>query len=295
LRNAFQHSINLVYIRLMRELVQYYQAELDYDQKAILADSEHPQRRELLDAAMDNEARETLQKYYRRYSNVPFEAALARMCGKDSRGLRRLAIFALAENPDASVADLRALAHRAYPETNAASDTLMSSYHRAFAHKIHNSQDEAYLLGRHPLEAWMVRDRRDHPEARWADVLERSAEGAQGDRRGSIRALQGSPEPAHSHRARARAFVEIHKAWQQLGYPFDSLVASLATAIGSSADRPQALAELVGIIQRGGVGCRCCASNRCTSRWNAVRDALRAGARPGDRVMPREVASRSRV
>jgi hypothetical protein len=49
------------------------------------------------------------------------------------------------------------------------------------------------------------------------------------------------------------AFVTIHKAWQRLGYPFNRLVASYATAIGSSADRPQALAELMGIIANNGV------------------------------------------
>jgi membrane peptidoglycan carboxypeptidase len=48
------------------------------------------------------------------------------------------------------------------------------------------------------------------------------------------------------------AFLEIHKAWQRLGYPFDSLVPSYATAIGSSADRPEALAQLVGILVNHG-------------------------------------------
>lgn len=38
-----------------------------------------------------------------------------------------------------------------------------------------------------------------------------------------------------------------------MGYPFDHLVPSLATAIGSSGDRPAALSELVGIIQNDGV------------------------------------------
>lgn len=41
--------------------------------------------------------------------------------------------------------------------------------------------------------------------------------------------------------------------WRRLGYPFQSLVPSLATAIGSSADRPEALAELMGIIVNDGV------------------------------------------
>jgi membrane peptidoglycan carboxypeptidase len=49
------------------------------------------------------------------------------------------------------------------------------------------------------------------------------------------------------------AFAHIQKRWARLGYPFDHLVPSLATAIGSSADRPGALAELVGIILADGV------------------------------------------
>ena len=31
------------------------------------------------------------------------------------------------------------------------------------------------------------------------------------------------------------AFLDIHQRWPRLGYPFDHLVPSLATALGSSA------------------------------------------------------------
>jgi membrane peptidoglycan carboxypeptidase len=48
------------------------------------------------------------------------------------------------------------------------------------------------------------------------------------------------------------AFARIQKMWARLGYPFDHLVPSLATAIGCSADRPGALAELAGIILNDG-------------------------------------------
>ncbi|MGH6922092.1 MAG: hypothetical protein ACREJ0_30860, partial [Geminicoccaceae bacterium] len=49
------------------------------------------------------------------------------------------------------------------------------------------------------------------------------------------------------------AFARIHESWRRLGYPFDHLVPSYATAIGSSADRPEALAELIGILLNDGV------------------------------------------
>jgi len=51
----------------------------------------------------------------------------------------------------------------------------------------------------------------------------------------------------------ADAFKTIHARWRRLGYPFDSLVSSYATAIGSSADRPAALAELMGILVNDGM------------------------------------------
>jgi membrane peptidoglycan carboxypeptidase len=49
------------------------------------------------------------------------------------------------------------------------------------------------------------------------------------------------------------AFARMTPSWRRLGFPFDRLVPSLATAIGSSSDRPDALAELMGIIVNNGV------------------------------------------
>jgi membrane peptidoglycan carboxypeptidase len=48
------------------------------------------------------------------------------------------------------------------------------------------------------------------------------------------------------------AFLEIGRAWQRLGYPFESLTPSYASALGASGDRPAALAELMGIIVNKG-------------------------------------------
>jgi hypothetical protein len=49
------------------------------------------------------------------------------------------------------------------------------------------------------------------------------------------------------------AFARMTPYWHELGYAFDELVPSYATAIGSSADKPRALAELMGIIVNDGV------------------------------------------
>ena len=49
------------------------------------------------------------------------------------------------------------------------------------------------------------------------------------------------------------AFDGILQDWQRQGYPFGHLVPSYGTAIGSSGDRPDALADLMGIVLNDGV------------------------------------------
>jgi membrane peptidoglycan carboxypeptidase len=87
------------------------------------------------------------------------------------------------------------------------------------------------------------------------------------------------------------AFLEIHRRWSRLGYPIPSLVPSLATALGSSGDRPAALAELMGIIANDG-------QRWSTRRIDAVRfaegtpyeTAFAQQAGSSEQVMPPEVA-----
>ena len=50
-----------------------------------------------------------------------------------------------------------------------------------------------------------------------------------------------------------QAFDGILQDWRRQGYPFDRLVPSLGTVLGSSGDRPDALASLIGIIVDNGV------------------------------------------
>jgi len=54
-------------------------------------------------------------------------------------------------------------------------------------------------------------------------------------------------------RLEKEAFLRMAPYWQRLGFPFKTMVPTYATAIGSSSDRPVALAELVGILLNDGV------------------------------------------
>jgi len=114
--------------------------------------------------------------------------------------------------------------------------------------------DRGFLARVHPLELWTVAYLRQHPDADLAEVLKASA----GERQ-DVYGWLFKTRHRHAQDSRIRsllelqAFLEIHRGWQRLGYPFASLTPSLATAIGSSGDRPAALARLMGIIVNGGV------------------------------------------
>jgi membrane peptidoglycan carboxypeptidase len=114
--------------------------------------------------------------------------------------------------------------------------------------------DQGYIVTVHPLELWLVRYLISNPHTQYKDVIE-----ASGGERVAVYQWLFKTIHKNSQDIRIRglleleAFLEIHRSWKRLGYPFDSLVPSLATAIGSSADHPAALAELMGIILNNGV------------------------------------------
>ncbi len=88
------------------------------------------------------------------------------------------------------------------------------------------------------------------------------------------------------------AFAEIHRAWARLGYPFPVLVPSLATAIGASADRPAALAELLGIVINGGLALPTIRLEELRFGAGTPYDTLaRRIPEPPERLLRAEVAS----
>ena len=114
--------------------------------------------------------------------------------------------------------------------------------------------DFADIVGIHPLELWLAAYLYHHPNADYEEVYQKS-KSARLDAYGWL--FRTSRKSKQDKRIRIileqDAFDSIHKAWQRLGYPFKKLVPSYATAIGSSADRPEALAEIMGIIINEGV------------------------------------------
>jgi membrane peptidoglycan carboxypeptidase len=112
--------------------------------------------------------------------------------------------------------------------------------------------DRSYVAGVHPMELWLVRYLQDHPGSSWDAVLEASAT----VRQEAYGWLLNGNRQAQNTRIRIileqDAFDRLYENWRSVGFPFGHLVPSLGTSIGSSGDRPAALAELMGIILSGG-------------------------------------------
>src|SRR5215472_13401110 len=87
------------------------------------------------------------------------------------------------------------------------------------------------------------------------------------------------------------AFARMTLYWKRLAFPFDHLVPSYATAIGSSADRPVALAELVGIIVNDGVRLPIVRVDKLRFAADTPYETVFEPQRPdGERVMEPQVA-----
>jgi len=156
--------------------------------------------------------------------------------------------------------------------------------------------DRGYLAWMHPLELWLVAYLRQHPDADLSQVLHASA--------GERQAVYGwlfKTQRRHAQDKRIKsllelqAFLEIQRGWQRLGYPFASMTPSLAAAIGSSGDRPAALARLMGIIVNGGLSYPSVLVDRLDFAADTPYETrLRRSAAMGERVMAPEVAAVAR-
>jgi membrane peptidoglycan carboxypeptidase len=254
IREATWRSTNLVFVRLMRDLVRFHQARLPYDAEAVLAGPDNPTRRHLLDEAAEAEAKQILFQAYKDYRSLSPEDMIERLLGKRAKSPRHLTIVFLAWNPGPHEDLAKALtAWLELRGTTAVSDEIRRLV-RAYGNPRLTLKDYGYLLARHPLELWCVGELLREPAASWIPLWERSQPARQTV---SSWLYQTRHRRAQEIRLRTRieqdAFARMTPYWQRLGFPFERLIPSLATAIGNSSDRPAALAELMGIILNDGL------------------------------------------
>lgn len=251
-RQALRDSVNLVFIRLMRDLVAHYTFE-NPEWAGVLLDPAHPARPGYLARFADREGREFLRRFHRQHGASSPAEAIDTLGRRAAGSPARLAAILRTVRPEAPVEGLEAflLAH-------AKSGTLNASRVQALFDESDPArwswQDLGHLARVHPLELWLVRFLHQRPGASLPEAIEASA----AERQDAYQWLFRTSNARARQRVIATlveegAFGRIHASWRRQGYPFASLVPSYATAIGSSGDNPAALSELMGIIQNDGL------------------------------------------
>ena len=252
-RDGLRRSVNLVFVRLMRDVVHHYRHRVPGSSAKLLEDHNDPSRRPFLAKFADREGREFITRFYRKYQGKSIEEMQALLVQGIRPRPRRLAAIFRTIDPDAPREAFEKFVATQMPSADPSEAALEKLYYE-FAPERMSLTDRGFSAGLHPLELWSVGYLRAHPGATLSHVIQASSAERQEVYGWLFKTRNKNAQDSRIRQLlEMEAFLEIHKAWVRLGYPFGSLVPSYATTLGASADRPAALAELMGILVNDGV------------------------------------------
>ena len=289
---GFRHSINLVFVRLMRDIAQYYEHRLPDYAPGILDNPEHPARLAVLQRFADVEGRAAIDRAFRRHNRLSADSSLALLAGARATP-QRYARVLRAVAPGISDDSLRAALQARFPDT-----ALTNAEWRAVERAVPSTltlADRAFVTGIQPLELWVVSRLRANPGA---SIVALQEEGAQARQDAQAWLFRRTPAVRRAQDRSIRitlerdAFQRILAAWRNVGFPYEDIVPSFGTSIGSSGDRAGSLAELVGILIGDGIR----RAPMSITELHFGKDTpyevlLRRDTLPGRRVMAPEVAA----
>jgi membrane peptidoglycan carboxypeptidase len=292
LAEALTHSINLPFVRLMRDISRHYVYRMGIKLESGTKERANPVRIHFLRKFADQEGSYFLRMFYKKYLKLKPHELLPELVKASRASPKHATVMYRFVRPNASVEGMAAFLRDTLPTTNI-SLGLSDKWFKEYAPGRFNLNDQGYLARVHPLELWLVRHLQNNPGATISEVLSASKD----ERQQVYEWLFKTPHvKAQDIRIRTlvemEAFVEIHKQWKKVGYPFNSMVPSLASSIGSSGDRPLALAELVGIILNDGVRFPLVRLDRLKLASNTPYETNlhRVEQESGERVLKPEVA-----
>ncbi|HEY4805369.1 MAG TPA: transglycosylase domain-containing protein [Paraburkholderia sp.] len=250
---AFQHSVNLVFVRLMRDIVHYEMIQTSGPPAQWLDDP--AVRNRFLTQFADGESQVYMKRFYTRYAGKSNDEALALLLEHTRKGPARIATVLRSVNPGGSQpwfnAQMRAqLKHTKFEWLD---DEDLAHYYEKYAIDKFDLNDRGYIAGIHPLELWLLNDLRAHPDATLAQVQQESRDTRLYTYKWLFKTKYHATQNRRiRHMIELRAYDAIGRSWRSLGYPFESITPSFGAAIGASGDRPAALAQLIGLIASNG-------------------------------------------
>ena len=252
-QEALQQSTNLVFVRLMRDVARYYMFQLPGSSAALLADADDPRRAEYLARFADAEGKTFLAKFWNKYKGKTGAEATTLLVQGVRPMASKLAAVHRTIAPNATLQEFGAFIDASLP-ANEVDDERIAKMYDQYAPANMSLADRGYVASVHPLELWLVGYLRTHAKASWSEAVAASVKERQEVYSWLFKTNRKNAQDKRiAGLLEVESFLKIHAQWKKMGYPFDSLVPSYATTLGASADRPAALAELMGIIINGGV------------------------------------------
>lgn len=291
-REAFEQSVNLAFIRLMRDIEQYYLSRVPDASVVLTNKASNTARNAYLARFADEEGSAFLRSFYEKYHGQSADQSLEILVGEIHPTAQRLAVIYRSVRPQAKLDQFSEFLQKHMP-ANSLPISNFETLYLAYGPDKFSLADRGYLAHVHPLEIWLLNYLEQHPQATLAEVIVDSAN----QRQDVYSWLFHTPHKgAQDRRIRMvleeAAFKQIWLAWKRQGYPFESLVPSYATAIGVSGDTPAALAELMGIILNGGIRYPNVTVRDLRFAHNTpVETVLRRKPAVGQRVLSPEIAS----
>jgi membrane peptidoglycan carboxypeptidase len=254
IHRAFQHSVNLVFVRLMRDIVHYEMVQTTGPSSQWLGDP--AMRKMYLTRFADQESRVYMKRFYTKYHGKTPDQALALLLLGVRKSPPKVATVLRSVAPHESNAWFNAKMREALKNTPAASmldDEDLANLYGKYAIERFNLNDRGYISSVHPLELWTLNYLREHPEASLDQIQKASQDVRLSTYSWLFKTRYHATQDRRIKRmVELRAYDAIGKSWQALGYPFATLTPSYAAAIGASGDRPAALAQLIGVIANNG-------------------------------------------
>jgi membrane peptidoglycan carboxypeptidase len=258
LKDALRESINLPFIRLMRDLVRYVTYQQPFNRVPLLKDDSDPRRQEYLARFADKEGTSYLMRFWKKYQRKTSQQRLDTFLDSMRATPQRLAAVHRYLFPEAGQETFNAFVRAHSKDDKIAlgklTDGKLAEMYEAYGPGKYDLPDQGYIAKVHPLDLWLLGYLLKHPSSTLTEMVNASHFERQEVYSWLFKSRhQGARDSRIRTMVEIEAFLDIHQRWKRVGYPFDHLVPSLATAIGSSGDRPAALSELVGIIQNDGV------------------------------------------
>ncbi len=289
---ATQNSVNLVYIRIMRDVVRHYASASPGAVARIMDDASNPLRETYLLRFVDQEGRVFTNRFYQRHKEQTTAQMTDDLYARTHSNPRRFTSVFRYLSPRASFDEYVSTLHAQLPESKSLSPKTLESLYKVHAPDAYDLADRGYVTQIHPLELWVVKNLRAAPKTDLRTLYEQGA-----DVRREVYNWLFKTSRKNAQDIRIQSLIEVEafdgllRDWKRLGYPFDNITPSYATAIGSSGDRPAALAELMSILVNDGVRKPMTSLTGMHFAANTPYDT-RLSLKPakGERLMPAEVA-----